>query len=217
MGYNEERDAWQDAEGGYNHIQGTKPQTLSYGLNDSPVGLCAWIVEKWRSWSDCDGEVEKRFTKDELLTNVMVYWVTQSIGSSCRLYYESRRTPWYLEEGENIQVPCAVAIFPRELFHPPREFAQRSPEPAAVRGDAPGWPLQLPGGAGAVGRGGAPVLQESAVRDSGEKGISSLLPLCGGGLALHQNRRSASNFVAAKGDFVASPSSSANTGSIPNS
>ena len=126
VSYNEERDAWQDAEGGYNHIQGTKPQTLSYGLNDSPVGLCAWIVEKWRSWSDCDGEVEKRFTKDELLTNVMVYWVTQSIGSSCRLYYESRRTPWYLEEGENIQVPCAVAIFPRELFHPPGEFAQRS-------------------------------------------------------------------------------------------
>ena len=124
--YQEERDDWQEHEGGYNHIQGTKPQTLSYGLNDSPAGVCAWIVEKWRSWSDCNGDVETRFTKDELLNNVMVYWVTQTIGSSCRLYYESRRSVWTLEPGQKIQVPCGVAIFPKELFHPPREFAERS-------------------------------------------------------------------------------------------
>ena len=64
----EARAHWQLEEGGYAHIQGTKPQTLAYGLNDSPAGLAAWIVEKWRTWSDCSGEVERRFTKDELLT-----------------------------------------------------------------------------------------------------------------------------------------------------
>merc|ERR1712061_860250 len=78
------------AEGtGYQKIQGTKPQTLSYGLNDSPVGLLAWIVEKLRDWSDCNGVVESAFTKDEILTNVMVYWLSSSVGSSMRLYYES--------------------------------------------------------------------------------------------------------------------------------
>jgi pimeloyl-ACP methyl ester carboxylesterase len=71
--YGEQLRAWYDAEGGYSHEQGTKPQTLSYGLNDSPVGLAAWIVEKFRSWSDCGGDVESVFTRDELLTNVMIY------------------------------------------------------------------------------------------------------------------------------------------------
>ena len=68
-----QREEWQLNEGGYNHIQGTKPQTLSYGLNDSPVGLAAWIVEKYRAWSDCNGDVETRFSKDELLTNIVSY------------------------------------------------------------------------------------------------------------------------------------------------
>src|SRR5207244_346433 len=75
-------------ETGYQRIQGTKPQTLGYALNDSPAGLAAWIVEKFRTWSDCEGDVERRFTKDQLLTNVMLYWVTESATSSCRLYYE---------------------------------------------------------------------------------------------------------------------------------
>src|SRR5438552_19113398 len=74
---------------GYQRIQGTKPQTLAYALNDSPAGLAAWIVEKFRTWSDCDGEIERRFTKDQLLTNVMLYWVTETANSSCRLYYET--------------------------------------------------------------------------------------------------------------------------------
>ena len=91
----DQRVAWQGAEGGYAHIQGTKPQTLAYGLNDSPVGLCAWIVEKYRTWSDCNGDVESVYTKDDLLTTVMIYWVTQTINSSTRLYYENSRTPWY--------------------------------------------------------------------------------------------------------------------------
>ena len=114
------------AGGGYGHIQGTKPQTLSYGLNDSPAGLAAWIVEKYRAWSDCDGDVERRFTKDELLTTVTIYWVTQTANSSARLYYESRRDPWSIPEGESIKVPCGAAIFPRDIGRPSRESAEQS-------------------------------------------------------------------------------------------
>ena len=78
-------------ERGYFQEQSTKPQTVGYGLDDSPAGLAAWIVEKFKTWSDSDGNVEKRFTKDELLTNVMLYWVTQSGASSARIYYENAR------------------------------------------------------------------------------------------------------------------------------
>ena len=117
---------WMADEGGYFHIQSTKPQTLSYGLNDSPAGLAAWIVEKYRAWSDCGGDVEKRFTKDELLTTITIYWVTQSIGSSTKLYYETLRKPWRLEKDEKIQVPCGIALFPAEINVPPREWAERS-------------------------------------------------------------------------------------------
>ena len=122
----QQRTAWQQAEGGYSHIQGTKPQTLSYGLNDSPVGLCAWIVEKFRTWSDCGGDVESVYTKDELLNTVMIYWVTQTINSSTRLYYENQRTPWNFGPDDRISVPCGVALFPGDLSHPPREWAERS-------------------------------------------------------------------------------------------
>ena len=122
----EQREQWRQAEGGYGHIQGTKPQTLSYGLNDSPAGLAAWIVEKYRTWSDCGGDVERRFTKDELLTTITIYWVTQTINSSTRLYYESQHEPWSIPQGESITVPCGVAVFPRELSRPPREWAERS-------------------------------------------------------------------------------------------
>ena len=121
-----EQERWYAAEGGYAHIQHTKPQTLAYGLNDSPVGLAAWIVEKFRTWSDCDGEVERRFTKDELLTNISLYWLTQTINSSIRLYYDDERTPF--RKGERVEVPCAVALFPKNLDHfalPPRELAER--------------------------------------------------------------------------------------------
>ena len=89
-----EMDAWRAEETGYQGIQGTKPQTLGYGLNDSPVGLCAWIVEKFRTWSDCNGNPENSYSKDQLLTNVMIYWITQTINSSTRLYYEQRHHPW---------------------------------------------------------------------------------------------------------------------------
>jgi pimeloyl-ACP methyl ester carboxylesterase len=100
-------------ETGYQAIQGTKPQTLGYGLNDSPAGLAAWIVEKFRSWSDSDGNVEKRFTKDELLTNITIYWVTETGPSSIRLYYENRVDPGL--QGR-VEVPFACAQFPGEMF-----------------------------------------------------------------------------------------------------
>ena len=121
-----QRTQWLADEGGYSHIQSTKPQTLSYGLNDSPAGLAAWIVEKYRRWSDCGGDVETRFTKDELLTTVTIYWVTQSINSSTRLYYEAFSKAWDLAKGEKIQVPVGVAAFPRENTVPIREWSERS-------------------------------------------------------------------------------------------
>lgn len=120
-----ERAEWIQSEGGYGHIQGTKPQTLAYGLNDSPAGLAAWIVEKFRTWSDCDGDVERRFTKDELLTNITIYWATQSISSSVRLYYESRRSPVAFNPQNPVTVPTAFAAFPVEIGHPPREWVER--------------------------------------------------------------------------------------------
>jgi pimeloyl-ACP methyl ester carboxylesterase len=108
------------------HIQGTKPQTLAYALNDSPGGLAAWIVEKFRRWSDCDGDVERCYTKDELLTNITIYWVTETINSSMRIYYERSHDAWNLAPGERIAVPCGVAAFPKDLNRPPREWAERS-------------------------------------------------------------------------------------------
>src|ERR1700719_314806 len=107
---------FRQAETGYQWIQGTKPQTLAYGLNDSPAGLCAWIVEKFRTWSDCHGVVENSFTKDQLLTNITIYWVTQSINSSTRLYYEVRHSPYRLAPGERVEPPTGIALFPSELI-----------------------------------------------------------------------------------------------------
>ena len=122
----QQREHWLADEGGYSHIQSTKPQTLSYGLNDSPAGLAAWIVEKYRRWSDCGNNVESRFTKDELLTTVTIYWVTQSINSSARLYFEAFNKPWNLGTGERIQVPVGVAAFPVENTVPLREWSERA-------------------------------------------------------------------------------------------
>jgi pimeloyl-ACP methyl ester carboxylesterase len=117
--------AWWDAEGGYSHEQATKPQTLSYGLNDSPVGLAAWIIEKFRTWSDCAGNVESIFTRDELLTNIMIYWVTETAPSSTRLYYESRQRPLSLSRSSRVEPPVAVVLFPKEIAMPPKALAER--------------------------------------------------------------------------------------------
>jgi pimeloyl-ACP methyl ester carboxylesterase len=116
---------WMREETGYMQIQGTKPQTLAYGLTDSPVGLAAWIVEKFRTWSDCGGDVERRFSKDVLLTNVMLYWVTGAIGSSFWPYYARLHSPWPISERRPVRVPTAYAAFPREILHPPRAWAER--------------------------------------------------------------------------------------------
>ncbi len=123
--YLRELRGWWDMEGGYSHIQSTKPQTLGYGLNDSPVGLAAWIIEKFRTWSDCSGDVESIFTRDELLTNVMIYWATQTIHSSTRLYYETREHPFQLSPTHRVKPPVAVALFPKEIAMPPRALAER--------------------------------------------------------------------------------------------
>ena len=132
VAHSAQRERWQQDEGGYNHIQGTKPQTLSYGLNDSPAGLAAWIVEKYRTWSDLfledgsRGDVESRYTKDELLTIVTIYWVTGTIGSSVRMYKENQSHLWVMEEEEKVPAPAGMALFPQEIAKPPREWAERS-------------------------------------------------------------------------------------------
>jgi pimeloyl-ACP methyl ester carboxylesterase len=117
---------WSEDEGAYAHVHRTKPQTLAYALNDSPVGLAAWIVEKFRSWSDCGGDIERAFTRDEILTNISIYWYTQTISSSMRLYREARLAPPRLAPGESIDVPSAFANFPTELWLPPRSYVERA-------------------------------------------------------------------------------------------
>jgi len=113
-------------ESGYQAIQGTKPQSLAYGLTDSPAGLAAWIVEKFKTWSDNQGDVEQSFSKDHLLENIMLFWVTGTINSAMRLYYESigpSRAPggaW-----KKIEVPTAHARFPAEIRPTPRAWAEQ--------------------------------------------------------------------------------------------
>ena len=121
-----QRDKWFEDEGGYNHIQGTKPQTLAYGLNDSPAGLASWIVEKYRTWSDCGGDVEKSYTKDELLTIITIYWVTQTISSSTRMYFENQKNLWVMDKDQKVPAPAGMAMFPQEISKPPREWGERS-------------------------------------------------------------------------------------------
>jgi pimeloyl-ACP methyl ester carboxylesterase len=108
----------------YAQLHATKPQTPAVALNDSPAGLAAWIVEKLRAWSDCDGDVEARFSKDDLLTELTIYWSTQTIGSSMRMYFESLRD-WVEPEDPDVRVPTAVAMFPKDMVPTPREFAER--------------------------------------------------------------------------------------------
>ncbi len=120
----EERAAfWTDEERGYSHMHGTKPQTLGYSLNDSPVGLAAWIVEKYRSWCDCDGDPETRFSKDELLTTLTIYWATETATSAARYYYEGRHGA-NAPDPARIEVPTACAAFPGEFRFTPRRWLE---------------------------------------------------------------------------------------------
>jgi pimeloyl-ACP methyl ester carboxylesterase len=119
-------------QGAYAMIQGTRPLTLAQGLMDSPAGLAAWLVEKFQSLSDCNGDVETRFSLDELLSNVMVYWCTGSIGSAFLPYYDFTQAGairWILETAKgwvgHSHVPAGIALFPKDSTHAPREWAER--------------------------------------------------------------------------------------------
>ena len=124
--YMELRARWEQDEGGYSHIQRTRPQTLAYGLNDSPVGLASWLVEKFRAWSDCAGDLERRFSKDQLLAHVTLYWATQTINSSIGLYYDGRRFLSPPRPQDRVIVPTAVALTREAVTNAPREWAERT-------------------------------------------------------------------------------------------
>ena len=124
--YLDQRAIWLREETGYSWIQGTKPQTLAFALSDSPAGLVAWIVEKFRTWSDCGGNVETAFTRDRLLANISFYWFTGAIGSSFWPYYAVRHRPWPVPDGRTINVPTGYAQFPPEILRPPRSLAERT-------------------------------------------------------------------------------------------
>jgi microsomal epoxide hydrolase len=124
--YRTELDHWLREETGYSSIQATKPQTLAYALTDSPVGLAAWIVEKFRTWSDCDGDLSRSFSMDELLTNITLYWTTGAIGSSFWPYYSRLHDGWPLPADRRVEVPTAYQAFPKDILHPPRLLAERA-------------------------------------------------------------------------------------------
>jgi pimeloyl-ACP methyl ester carboxylesterase len=108
----------------YARQHSSKPQTLAYGLNDSPAGLAGWIVEKYRKWGDTGGSVESRFTKDFLLTTLTLYWATETIGPSIRTYYEMVRKRG---NTDRIAVPTGFLMSLKDMFPPaPREWAERS-------------------------------------------------------------------------------------------
>lgn len=116
---------WAATEGAYSAMHRTKPQTAAIGLTDSPAGLAAWIVEKLRAWSDCDGEVERSFTRDEILTNVTIYWLTETIGSSMRMYRANAAIP-PAQLARRVEVPSGFSLFPREISRPPRAWLERT-------------------------------------------------------------------------------------------
>lgn len=118
--------AWAEAEGAYIAIQATKPLTLAYALTDSPVGLAAWYVEKFRSWSDCRQEPDEALTKDEMITDIMLHWLTGTAHSAMRFYSESREHPLHLAAGQRITPPCGIVHLPGELPMPPRSWAERA-------------------------------------------------------------------------------------------
>ncbi len=111
---------------GYFMIQSSRPQTLAYGLTDSPVGLLAWIAEKFKEWTDSTNFPEDAIDRDQLLTNVTIYWLTRTANSSARLYYEFGHAGSSWGKVEPSTVPTGVAVFPREIAPPIRRFAERS-------------------------------------------------------------------------------------------
>jgi len=126
--YADHVDRWDATERGYSSVQSTRPQTLGYGLTDSPAGLAAWVLDKWRSWSDSDGDLDARFGRDLLLTMLTIWWATGSITSSMRDYYDNRWHGAPLGPGDRVRVPTAMAVFANEFVpegEPPRSWYER--------------------------------------------------------------------------------------------
>jgi pimeloyl-ACP methyl ester carboxylesterase len=117
--------AWVAAERAYASVHETKPQSEAVGLTDSPAGLAAWIVEKMRSWSDCGGDVERSFTRDEILTNVTLYWLTGTIGSSMRMYHANAAIP-AAQRARRVEVPSGFSVFPGDILRPPQAWLERT-------------------------------------------------------------------------------------------
>ncbi|KAF4326284.1 hypothetical protein G195_000293 [Phytophthora kernoviae 00238/432] len=116
---------WLEREGAYSSLHRTKPETLAFALSDSPTGLASWMVEKFQSWSDCKGDIESSFSLDHILTNISIYWFTNTIASSIRIYTEGAHMPLHFAEGQHITVPTGVSLFPKELPTPPRSWVER--------------------------------------------------------------------------------------------
>ncbi|HEY1908227.1 MAG TPA: alpha/beta fold hydrolase [Myxococcaceae bacterium] len=130
--YFERNARWQREDGAYAMIQGTRPRTAAAALRDSPIGLAAWLVEKFQEWSDCGDDLDRSFTKDELLTNVMLYWVTGTIESSFQPYRDvvtAGAARWMTEAAKKLlgsdATPAGFALFPKDISTPPREWGER--------------------------------------------------------------------------------------------
>ena len=124
--YGDDMMDWLKEETGYQQIQGTKPQTLAFALTDSPAGLAAWIAEKFRMWSDCDGVPENAVSRDRMLGNISLYWFTGAIGSSFWPYYARLHATWPIHPGAPVTVPTGYAEFPKEMLRPPQSLAART-------------------------------------------------------------------------------------------
>ncbi|MBD3678679.1 MAG: epoxide hydrolase [Rhodobacteraceae bacterium] len=124
--YAEEIGVWVNEESGYTWIQATRPQTLAYGVTDSPAGLAGWIVEKFHAWTDNDGTPESAVDRDRMLANISLYWFTGAIGSSFWPYYARHRGEWPVPDGAKVTVPFGYAAFPCEIRRPPRSIAERA-------------------------------------------------------------------------------------------
>ena len=189
----EDAAAWGATEGAYAAMHRTKPQTAAVGLTDSPAGLAAWIVEKLRAWSDCDGDIERRFTKDEILTNVMIYWLTGTIGSSMRMYHANAAIP-PAQHARRVEVPSGFALFPGDIVRPPRAWLERTANVVRVTEPAARRALRAVRGARALRRGAArllPSLPRPDPRTTGHTHTSDPTSTIVGGRSLEHRHRAA--------------------------
>jgi pimeloyl-ACP methyl ester carboxylesterase len=127
QGWDERNHNFIENEAGYMRLQSTKPQTIAHALNDSPAGLASWILEKRRTWSDCGGDVERRFSKDDLCTTFTLYWITESYGTSARYYYEAAHNLWKPSHSRTpvVEAPTGAGVFSKEVMLMPRKWVER--------------------------------------------------------------------------------------------